>query len=222
MLKRAYGYALLVAVGAAMLLLLMLDDPEAHQRQLRDFQATQQAAFAHLLFPELRRSAQVVGMEAVDVAAERGLLVMRDEAGLWYAPAIEGVQAEQPPDALDQSALESAAFALTTLWADRWFEVTPAELPRYGLQPPQYRFRFRAQLADDPKELLEATLEIGDPNPENVAYYMYISTAANENLHVYLIRRQTVDMLLSMLTASFSVTPSDESPMGERSGTPVS
>ncbi len=210
-----------MAVVAFMVLLLMLDDPQARQRALRNFQATQQAALARLLFPEVRRSAQVVGMEAVDVAAELGLLVMRNAEGLWYAPPIAEVQTEQPPEALDQGALESAAFALTTLWAERWFTAEPDALAQYGLQPPRYRFRFRAQLADDPNRFLEATLEIGNLNPENVAYYMYISTAASENLHVYLIRRQTVDMLLSMLTASYSVTPSDESPMGGV-GTPVS
>ncbi|GEM_PF-1072733 len=222
MLKRSYGYALLMGIVAAMLLVLMLDDPEGRQRAFRAFQETQQAIAARLLFPQIRQSAQVVGMEAVDVGAERGLLVVRNEAGLWYAPPIEDVQQERAPQSLDQSVLESAALALTRLWAERWLEVSPDGLAQYGLQPPQYRFRFRARLADDPKELLEATLEIGNLNPENVAYYMYISTAAEENLHVYLIRRQTVDMLLSMLTASYSVTPSDESPMGDRVGTPVS
>ncbi len=222
MLKRWQGYALLVGIGAAMLLVLMLDDPEARQRELRNFQATQQAELARVLFLPLRKSAQVVGMEAVDVAAERGLLVMRNEAGLWQAPEIAGVQAQQPPQSLDQGALESAAAALTMLYAERELEIAPDELALYGLQPPRYRFRFRARLADDPNQLLEATLEIGNLNPENVAYYMYISTAADENPHVYLIRRQTVDMLLSMLTASYSVTPSDESPMGGKQGTPVS
>ncbi len=222
MLKRSHGYALLMAVVAVMLLLLMLDDPEAHQRQLRDFQSTQQAVMARLLFPEVRRSAQVVGMDAVDVAAERGLLVMRSETGLWFAPEIADLQQARAPETLDQGALESAAAALSMLYADRELEAAPEELAQYGLQPPRYRFRFRAQLASDPKQLLEATLEIGNLNPENVAYYMYISTAADENPHIYLIRRQTVDMLLSMLTASYSVNPSDESPMGGKLGTPVS
>jgi hypothetical protein len=89
----------------------------------------------------------------------------------------------------------------------------------YGLQPaPAFRFRFRGH--DAAQRTYEAVVDIGDANPDNVAYYVYVNVTSGQNQRIYLINKQIVDSVLNMLTETRLEPTSDESPTG--GGTPTS
>ncbi len=221
MLKRQVGYALLAGFAAVMVVMLMLDDPATRQAQMQTFGATQQALRALVLFPELTDPAQVDGLEVLDVTTGKGILVVRDESSLWYAPTIAGIQTPIAAEDIDQLLVENAATAIMLLAAQQTYDATPENLARFGLEPePAYRFRFRMHDADG--QTYETTIDIGDTNPENVAYYVYVDAASDNNRRVYLIRKQAVNYFLNMLNESLRVKPAlDGSPMDSEATTPV-
>ena len=221
MLKRQVGYVLLAGFAAMMVVMLMLDDPATRQAQMRIFSATLQAEQPLVLFPELLDPAQVDGIEVLDVTTGKGILVVRDERGLWYAPSIADVQASIAAEDVDQLLIEKAATAFMLFTADQTFEATSENRERFGLRPePAYRFRFR--MHDATGQTYETIIDIGDTNPENVAYYVYVDTVSANNQRVYLIRKQAVDYLLNMLNEPIQAQPAlDESPMDSEVTTPV-
>jgi hypothetical protein len=221
MSRRWASYALLAALGVVMLIRLMRDDPATRQAERIAYSATQQALSAALLFPQVTSSAQVIGLEVLDVTAEKGILVMRTGDGLWYAPEIAGIQPALSADELDQFVVENAAAAMTFLAADQTFDATSDTLERFGLSPQAaYRFRFRALSASG--ETVEAVVDIGDANPDNVAYYVYVRADVQDNQRVYLIRKEIVNAILSLLSDSLRVvsTP-DVAPATSEAMTPV-
>ncbi len=221
MSRRWASYALLAACGVVMLVRLMRDDPATRQAERIAYSATQQALLAALLFPQVTSSAQVSGLEVLDVTAEKGILVMRTSDGLWYAPEIADTQSGLSADELDQYVVENAAAAITFLVADQTFDATSDNLERFGLSPQAaYRFRFRAQSATG--ETYEAIVDIGDANPDNVAYYVYVHADDPDSQRVYLIRKEIVNAILSLLSDSLRVvsTP-DVAPATSEAMTPV-
>ncbi len=221
MLKRQVSYGLLVGFAAVMVVRLMADDPVTRLAHMQDFSATQQALRSLVLFPELTDPAQVDGMEVLDVTTGKGILVVRDDSGLWYAPTIADIQPSIAAEEIDQTLVENAAAAIMLLAAQQTYDATPDTLERFGLQPePVYKFRFR--MRDATGQVAETTIDIGDTNPENVAYYVYVNMTSDENQRVYLVQKQAVDYLLTMLTESLRVEPAlDGSPMDSEAATPV-
>ncbi|MBN2306032.1 MAG: DUF4340 domain-containing protein [Anaerolineae bacterium] len=208
--KRQLSYWLLAGFAAVMVIWLMLDDPETRQTQLLNLGATQQARRPVQLFPEVADPAHITGMEVLDVTGSTGILVMRDEQGMWYAPDIPGTQTRIEPDAINQSLVEDAATAITLLAAEQTYEATPENLQVFGLEPePKYRFRFR--MLDSDERVYEAALAIGDANPDNVAYYVYVPAAPEADQRVYLIPKQLVDFILNMLTDPIQIAPTPSS-----------
>jgi len=207
MFKRQAGYIVLAGFAAVLVVSLMLDDPAARQAQLQNYEATQQAQLASFLYPELTHPAQIIGLDVLDVTSGTGRLLMRDESGLWYAPHISGTQDGVAAAEIDQVPVDEAAAALVLMAAEQSFDATPANLELFGLRPePAYRCRFRA--TDKTGRLFESLIEVGDANPDRVAYYVYVDSPDSQR--IYLIRKSIVDMLLNMLSASIQITPTPD------------
>ncbi len=219
MVSQRMGYALLLVLAVVMLMRLMLDDPAAQQQSLRATATALQESRAFRLFPSLRDPTQIDGLEVLDVSTGRGILLMRQPDGLWYAPEIAGAQQAVGADAIAQVAVENAAGAAMALAALDQYEATADNLTRYGLAPtPAYRIRFRVRDADG--RAYEALIEIGNANPDNVAYYGYAHSEGDQ--HIYLIRKQTVDMILAILDDPVLVAPVlDESPAETQAASPA-
>jgi hypothetical protein len=214
MFKRQAGYIVLAGFAAVLVVGLMLDDPAVQQAQLLNYEATRQVQLESVLYPDLTHPAQVTGLDVLDVTTGTGRLVMRDESGLWYAPSISGIQDGIAADGINQVLVEETAAALALMAAEQWFDATPANLELFGLRPgPAYRCRFRA--TDPTGRPFESLIEVGDANPDRVAYYVYVDPP--ESQRVYLVRKSIVDLLLNMLSASLQITPTpDVTPdMGE-------
>jgi len=204
-----------------MIVRLMLDDPAARQAQMQAFEATQQAQRPTVLFPQVTSSAQITGLEVLDVTAQKGILLMRDPQQMWYAPVIPGIQAGIPAEVLNQAVPEDAAAVIPYLATTQLFDATPDNLERFGLRPtPAYRFRFQGQ--DASGQTYQAVIEIGDANPDHVAYYVYVDAESMENQRVFLISTTLVDAILVMLSDSLQVGPTpDAAPMDNGTVTPV-
>jgi hypothetical protein len=197
-MRRQTGYLLLAALAVVMVARLMLDDPAARLEQMRAFSATQQASQPLRLFPSLVDPAQVSGLEVLDVSAGRGILLVRDAAGLWYAPEIAGVQEFVAAEMVSQVAAENAAATIVLLAATQQYPATDANRALYGLAPaPSYLVRFQAR--EGASHTYEGLLEIGDANPDHMAYYVYVHAQLEADRHVFLIPRQGVDYLLAVL-----------------------
>ena len=206
MVKRRTGYLLLAILAAVMLARLMLDDPAARLEQMRVFGATQQASQPPRLFPSLRDPAQVTGLEVLDVSAGRGILLVRDAEGLWYAPEIAAIQQPIAAESVNQVVAENAAAAIVLLAATQQYPANAANLALYGLAPaPAYRVRFQAR--DSAGSVYEGLFEIGDANPDHMAYYVYVHAQREADRHIFLIPRQTVDYLMAALTDLILVAP---------------
>jgi hypothetical protein len=219
MLKRQISYMVLACFAAVMVGILMLDDPATRQAEMHAFEATLQALRELVLFPEVTDASQIVGIEVQDVTTGKDILVMRDTAGLWYAPDIPDIQRETAAQEVDQQVVENAAAAIRVLYASEWYDATAENMALYGLQPaPAFRFRFRGH--DAAQRTYEAVVDIGDANPDNVAYYVYVNVTSGQNQRIYLINKQIVDSVLNMLTETRLEPTSDESPTG--GGTPTS
>ncbi len=221
MFKRQISMMVLVGFASVMVVILMLDDPASKQAEMLAANATQQAQRANVLFSGLQVSSQISGLEVLDVTTGKGILVLRDASQVWYAPAIPNTQAEIPAVQLDQEAVERAAAALLIFDAEQRYVATPENRVLYGLQPePKYRIRFRAQ--DSSGQWAESVLDIGDTNPDSVAYYVYVNVESEQDQYIYLINKQTVDIVLTMLTDSFQTTSaSDAQPTASEVATPV-
>jgi hypothetical protein len=90
----------------------------------------------------------------------------------------------------------------------------------FGLRPqPAYRFRFQGH--DAANRTYEAIVDIGDANPDNVAYYVYVNGSSEQNQRIYLINKQIVDLVLNMLTETRFTQTSDESPADDGTATPL-
>ncbi|MCL4239301.1 MAG: hypothetical protein KJ047_13750 [Anaerolineae bacterium] len=214
MVKRRTGYLLLAALAAVMLVRLMLDDPAQRLEQMRVYEATQEASRPTRLFATLRDPAQVTGLEVLDVSAGRGILLVRDAGGLWYAPEIAALQQPVAAESINQITAENTAAALVLLAATQQYPYSTDNLALYGLAPaPAYRVRFRAQ--DSASGFYEGLLEIGDANPDHMAYYVYVHAQREADRHIFLIPRQTVDYLVAVLTDPALVAPAlDDLPAG--------
>ncbi len=214
MVKRGTGYLLLAALAAVMLARLMLDDPAERLEQMRVYEATQQASQPTRLFSTLRDPAQVTGLEVLDVSAGRGILLVRDADGLWYAPEIAAIQQPIAAESINQVTAENAAAAIVLLAATQQYPASADNLALYGLAPaPAYRVRFQAQ--DSAGGVYEGLLEIGDANPDHMAYYVYVQAQREADRHIFLIPRQTVDYLMAALTDPTLVAPAlDDLPAG--------
>jgi hypothetical protein len=220
MLKRQMSYMVLICFVAVMVGLLMLDDPAAKQTEMLAFGATLQAERPFVLFPEVTDPAQISGMEVLDVAAGKGILVMRDSAGLWYAPDIPDVQQRIAAQDVNQQVVENAALAIRMLYTPDWYDATTDNMTLFGLRPqPAYRFRFQGH--DAANRTYEAIVDIGDANPDNVAYYVYVNGSSEQNQRIYLINKQIVDLVLNMLTETRFTQTSDESPADDGTATPL-
>lgn len=220
MLKRQMSYVVLVCFVAVMVGLLMLDDPATKQADMLAFRATLQAERPFVLFPEVTDPAAIDGIEVLDVTTGRGILVMRDTAGVWYAPDIPGVQQGIAAQDINQPVVEDAALAIRLLATPDWYDATTDNLTLFGLKPqPAYRFRFQGH--DTAGRTYEAIVDIGDANPDHVAYYVYVNVASEQNQRIYLINKQIVDLVLNMLTETRLTPASDELPADEGTATPL-
>ena len=208
MLKRPVALSVLISLAAVMVVVLMLDDPAAKQQEMLDFRDAMAASKPVQLYPGVQ-SEEITGLEVQDVTNLTGLLVMRNDSGLWYAPSIQDIQPATDAEELNQTVAEEAAIAITLLGAEQWYEATQHNLEVFGLSPaPSYRVRFRGQDAEG--KIYESLLHIGDANPDNVAYYVYVPETSDQR--IFLVPRQLVDYLVAMPNA---VNSSDEV------GTPV-
>ncbi len=212
MMRRQTGYLLLLALAAVMLARLMLDDPAARLEEMRAFSATQQASQPLRLFPNLVAPAQISGLEVLDVSAGRGILLVRDAEGLWYAPEIVGVQHFIAAEAISQMTTENAAATIVLLAATQQYPATDTNLELFGLAPaPAYLVRFQAR--DGAGGTYEGLLEIGDANPDHMAYYVYVHAQVEADRRIFLIPRQGVDYLLAALNDPTPLAPAlDASP----------
>jgi hypothetical protein len=206
MLKRQLSYLLLAGFATVMVILLMLDDPATRQTQMLNFGATQQAARPVQLFPAITDPAEIMGIEVVNLASGTGQLVMRDEQGRWYAPELPDIQESIAAEELSQAAVESAAIAITLLGAEQTFEATPDNMVLFGLSPtPVFRFRFQGQ--DASGRTYEATVDVGNANPDNMAYYVYVEAVPDTEQCIYLIPKELLDFILDMDTETNLITP---------------
>jgi hypothetical protein len=210
-------YLVLIGFAVGAVILLMLDDPATHQARLRDFSATLEAQQQNILFPQLDDLLQITGIDVLDVTTGTGILMMRDDQNLWYAPEIPDIQPGIPVEHVNQYLVEGAAASFLRMTAEGTFEATPDNLARFGLQPqPQYRVRVRVRTTPD--QTYEAALDIGNANPDNMAYYVY----AKDDQRIFLISAQTVDLLLNMLTEPVEFVPTPTaSPLDSEVTTPV-
>jgi len=220
MLKRRMSYMVLVCFVAVMVGLLMLDDPATKQAEMLAFGATLQAERPFVLFPQVTDAAQLKRIEVVDFTTGQGILVLRDTAGLWYAPDISGVQQGVAAQGVNQQVVENAALAIRMLAAPEWYDATTDNMTLFGLKPqPAYRFRFQGHDAAD--RTYEAIVDIGDANPDNVAYYVYVNVSSEQNQRIYLINKQIVELVLNMLTETRLTPASDELPADGGTATPL-
>lgn len=206
MLKRQLSYVLLAGFAVVMVVMLMLDDPQTRQNQMLDYNATQQALRPVQLFPEATDPAQIMGIDVLDVTTGKGILVIRNTEGLWYAPVISGTQARLDPTEINQAIVEDAAAAITLLGAEQTYDATPENFRIFGLEPePSYRFRYR--MLDAAGLAYEATVNVGDANPDNVAYYVYVEVASVADQRIYLIPKQLVDFILDIQAETLRIAP---------------
>jgi hypothetical protein len=218
MFKRQISMMVLAGFATVMVVILMLDDPASKQAEMLAFSATQQTLRENVLFSGVQ---QITGIEVLNGTTGKGILVMRDASGVWYAPAISGTQTEIPADQIDQTVAEQAAAKILLFNAEQRYDATSDNLTTFGLQPdPDYRIRFRGR--DSAGQGVESVLDIGDTNPDRVAYYVYVNVESGQKQYIYLIDKQTVDIVLTMLTDSFLVTPAlDALPTASEAATPV-
>lgn len=218
MFKRQISMMVLAGFAVVMVVILMLNDPASKQAEMSAFSATQQTLRENVLFSEVQ---QISGIEVLNGTTGKGILVMRDATGLWYAPAITDTQTAVPADQLDQTVAEQAAAAILLFTAEQRYDATSENLTTFGLQPePDYRIRFRGR--DSADQWVESVLDIGDTNPDRVAYYVYVNVESDQKRYIYLINKQTVDIVLTMLTDSFQVSPAlDALPTASEVATPV-
>lgn len=208
MLQRRIGYSLMVAFAIMLLARLMLDDPEAQRNRAVSAGATQQAVRPREMFPEVQDPAQVYRIEVLDVTKDTLILLLRDEAGLWYAPEIPGSQVEIGPQQFDQQAAENAALAISLMGAQQWFDATPERMALFGLSPVQFLFDFRAYANQTPSGGIYTAgrIVIGDTNPDHMAYYVW----PEGDQQIYLVPSLLVDPLLTMFTESLAITPTPD------------
>ena len=186
-------YGLLVGFIAIMVVALMLDKPNAP------------ATISVPLFPNIDSPVQIFQMEVLDVTTGRGILLVRDADGLWYAPTVPEIQVEILTSNLDQISVEDAATAIWLMDGSQWYEFNETRRVGFGLTTPSYLFQFRARETDG--RITESVIfEIGDVNPDNVAYYVWPQT----DKRIYLIRKPIVDMLLNLLNSPTSIAPAPE------------
>jgi len=212
MVNHRAGYMLLLVLSAVILLLLMLDDPAIRLERMRAYEATLQAQRPLRLFAQIPNPEHVDGIEVLDVTTGKGLLLMREPGGVWYAPEIQGIQQPIAAEAINQHLVENAAAAIMLLAAEQQYEATADSLLRFGLQPaPAYRIRFRAH--DASGATYEGLVDVGDTNPDNVAYYVYAQALPEADQRVFLVRKQIVDNILAILFDPVLVAPAPyESP----------
>lgn len=184
MLRRFVVLALLAVFAGVMVLLLMLNDPTAvehHQTPQR-------------LFPQISRAEHIDRIEVQNVTEGTGVLLVRDEAGVWYAARTPYAGPSLSIGTIDQAAVGALALSITRLAAEQWFEATPDNLVRFGLRPePAYSLQFAGR--DTAGRAFESVVfEVGDMNPDQVARYVW----PRGGQQVYLL---TIDHLLKPLTA---------------------
>lgn len=193
----------------------MLDDPAKQQTRFVEAQATQHTNQALVLFPGLRDSGQIFGLEVLDVASGEDILLVRDDDGLWYAPAIVDGQSTIPAENVNQQAVEEAVWAIALMSGQQWYEANTANLELFGLVPdPSYRLRF---VARDTAGVSYAPviLAIGDANPDHVAYYVW----PEQSERIFLVPRLAIDMLFNTLMDTILLTPTPEEMSGEENMT---
>jgi hypothetical protein len=204
MLKHRTGYLMLVGFAAVMVVLLALDDPTA--RPATSAESTQPVV---VLFSELSSSAQIYAIEVQDVATGKDVLLMRDDQGWWYAPALNTNSSDIPAESINQTLIETAAEAIRLMATDQWYENTTENAAAFGLEPqPAYRIRFGARDTAG-VSFAPVVLMVGDVNPDNVAYYVWPDT----DQRIYLISSYLMNPVLQLVTESIQVTPTPvESP----------
>lgn len=194
MIARNLRYGLLVGFAAVMVALLMVDEPQAQRVQLPE-----------PLFPELTAAAQINGLEVLDVTSGKGILLVRNDTGMWYAPAISGTQTALAAEKVNQVAVENAAAAVWLMDRRQSYANTLENRQKFGLESPQYLIRFQAHDVAG-RSYAPVIIEIGNANPDNVAYYVLPQGEAN----IYLIRKPIVDMLLNLLDSPTSLAPNSD------------
>lgn len=206
MLRRPVMYALLAVFAGAMVLLLMLDDPSA-------IGSTDTSASA--MFPQLSRAEHIDRIEVRNVTEGTGVLLVRSDEGLWYAPQVPQTTSGLPVESIDQAAVEALALGITRLAAEHRFEATPENLVAFGVRPaPEYTLQFAGH--DLTGRAFESVLfEIGDLNPDKVARYVW----PRDGEQVFLV---VVDFLLeSMPVAEQSAVTSADEPLTATPAAPV-
>jgi hypothetical protein len=208
--RHPVGYLVLVGFAAVMIVRLMANDPATHQALVEQVYATQQSQLPIALFPELiDHPEQIDRLEVLDVTTGTVILLMRNEQALWYVP--QGLVAEE----INQELVEYAAAFITLMGAQQWYDATSDNFVLFGLQPqPAYLVRFMAHDAAG-KSYQPVILEIGDLNPDHVAYYVW----PEGDSRIYLIPNTIVDAVLSLVTQP--LTQNDESPAGTETSVPV-
>ena len=220
MLKRQMSYMVLICFAAVMVGLLMLDDPATKQAEMLAFGATLQAERPLVLFPEVADPAEIDGIEVLDITTGKGILVVRDTAGVWYAPDILDVQQGIAAQEVNQQVVANAAAAIGMLATPDWYDATTDNMTLFGLKPqPAYRFRFQGH--DASHRTYEAIVDIGDANPDHVAYYVYVNVSSGQNQRIYLINKQIVDLVLNMLTETRLTPTSEELSADDGTATPL-
>ncbi|NDJ78056.1 MAG: DUF4340 domain-containing protein [Chloroflexi bacterium] len=240
MLKHQAVYLLLIGFAAIMIVLLMLDDPAAKREELLTISATQQNQQTVYFFPEISSSTQVDGIEVLDNSTGESILLVK-QAGLWYAPElpvtqtgevseaklasptidvklfsftlpplIRVTQAEVPPSGIDQDQVNIAASAFRRMGSSQQFDASLENLQQYGLNPAAYRVRFSIRDVDG-NQYGSPIITIGDKNPENTAYYVWLEG----DQVVYLIDSRIVEPILSMLAEPFQTAPEALAPSTE-------
>lgn len=218
MQKHQVSYVLLCGFAAVIVLLLMLDDPAEQRALFAQAQATEQSQRAVMLFPELRNPTQIYGIEVLDIAAGKDILLMRGDQGLWYAPETGTGTAMIPAADIQQGMIEDAAFWINLMASEQWFDAVPANKTVFGFDPqPAYRIRFVAYDAES-VSYAPVILEVGDANPDNVAYYVWPQT----DQRIYLISREIVDPILRLVQEPIQIVPDPEAlPAEDEATAPV-
>ena len=186
-------YGLLAGFVAIMVAALMLDKPNKLN------------TITEPLFPSIDDPTQIYQMEVLDVTRGRGILLVRDDAGLWYAPTVPDIQESLSSGDLDQVAVENAATAIWLMDGGQWYENTKSRQSSFGLATPDFFFQFRAREPNG-RATESVVFQIGDVNPENATYYVW----PQGDTRIYLIRKPIVDMLLNLLNSPSSIAPAPE------------
>lgn len=182
MLRRSITLSLLAVFAGVMILLLMINDPTAVERR----QTSQR------LFPQLSRAEHIDRIEVQNVIEGIGVLLVRDEAGVWYAAQTPYAGPSLSAGTIDQAAIDALALSITRLAAGQWFEATPDNLVRFGLRPePAYSLQFAGRDAAG-RAFESVVFEVGDINPNRVAHYVW----PRDGQQVYLL---AIDFLLEPL-----------------------